>query len=50
MKERREEASGGGREQRNEGEEQYRIVGGREIWREGNFKRGNMGMTLTSIL
>ena len=36
-KEEREEASGGGREQRSEGDEQGRSVGGREIGREGNF-------------
>ena len=45
----RKEASGGGREQRSEREEQVRSVGRREIGREGNFKGGTMRRTLTSI-
>ena len=44
-----EEASGGRREQRSDGEEKGRNLGGREIGREGNFKGGTMGRTLASI-
>ena len=44
-----EEASGGGREQRSEGEEQLRSVGGIETGKEGNFKRGTPRRKLASI-
>ena len=46
----REEASGGRREQRSEGEEKGRSVGGREIGREGNFKGDTLRRTLASTL
>ena len=37
------------REQRSEGEEKGRSVGGREIGREGKFKGGTLRRTLASI-
>ena len=43
------EASGGRREQRSEGEEKGRSVGGREIRREVNFKGGTLRRTLAGI-
>ena len=48
-KEGREEASGGRREQRSEGEEKGRSVGGRAIGREGTFKGGTLRRTLANI-
>ena len=45
----RDEASGGRRERRSEGEEKGRSVGGREIGREVNFKGGTMRRTQASI-
>ena len=48
-KEGREEAIGGRREQRGEGDDKRRSVGGREIGREGNFKGGTLRRTLASI-
>ena len=48
MKEGREEASGGRREQRSEREEKGRSVGGREIG-EGIFKGSTLRRTLASI-
>ena len=48
-KEGREDASGGRREQRSEGEEKGRSVGGREIGMDGNFKGGTLRRTLASI-
>ena len=51
-KEGREEASGGRREQRSEGEGKWMSVGGRAIGREGNSKGGRgstMRRTLASI-
>ena len=45
----RDEASGGRRERRSEGEEKGRSVGGREIGREVNSKGGTMRRTLASI-
>ena len=45
----RDEASGGRRERRREGEEKERSVEGREIRREDNFKGGTLRRTLASI-
>ena len=45
----RDEAIGGRRERRSEGEEKGRSVGGREIRREVNFKGGTLMRTLASI-
>ena len=45
----RDEASGGRRERRSEGEEKGRSVGGWEIGREVNFKGGTLRRTLASI-
>ena len=45
----RDEASGGRRERRSEGEEKGRSVGGREIRREVNVKGGILRTTLASI-
>ena len=44
-----EEASGSGREQRSEGEEQGRSMGGRDIGREENFKGCTLMRTLARI-
>ena len=45
----RDDASGGRRERRSEGEEKGMSVGGREIWREVNFKGDTLRRTLASI-
>ena len=45
----RDEASGGRRERRSEGDGEGRCVGGREIGREVNFKGGTLSRTLASI-
>ena len=45
----RDEASGGRRERRSEGEEKGMSVGGREIWREVNFKGDTLRRTLAAV-
>ena len=45
----REEASGGRREQRSDGDEQGRSVRGRKIGKDVNFNGGSLNRTLASI-